>query len=141
MARTGSSSPSRDDPLGAFVVSDGGAVTVELRGDYDLSTVPTLVDALVSAIVAGDADLIVDVSEVRFMDSASVHVFEHAADFLANRSRQLVLRSPSPFLRRLLALCEANSLVRDAPYDLPESIPAAVPIDPIGPSVPLPLTA
>ncbi len=120
MAQIASSSVSRpDDACGSFVMS--GAVTVvALRGEHDGATVPALADLLAAAMAAGDAEVVVDVSHLEFMDSATLRVLEHAAVFLTNRSRQLVIRSPSPFTWRLLQLCGAGALVHDTPPDRPE---------------------
>jgi anti-anti-sigma factor len=120
----------RDDSVGSFVVSDRHTAVVALRGEYDSSMVSALADLLASAMAASNGDVVVDLAGVRFMDSATVRVFEHAADFLANRSRRLVLPSPSPFTRRLLELCGASALTDNAQPDATDHRPAVViPID------------
>jgi len=78
---------------------DGQIVTVVASGDLDLSTADEF-EEVVSAHVAGDADeVIVDLAEVRFVDSAGINVLlkgrrladRHGHRFRATRADGLVL--------------------------------------------------
>jgi anti-anti-sigma factor len=91
-------------------------VVVRLRGEHDLATVTELSATLARAITLGDADLVVDLSQVEFMGAATVGVFAWARELLSARSRSLVLRSPSSSARRVLELCDLDSLV-ETPSD------------------------
>jgi anti-anti-sigma factor len=86
-------------------------VVVHLRGEHDLTTVTALSATLARAITLGDADLVVDLSRVDFMGAATVGVFIWARELLSARSRSLVLRSPSSSARRVLELCDLDSLI------------------------------
>ena len=82
-----------------------GRTVVLLRGEYDASAVTALSEAMARAIALDDADLVLDLSGVEFMDAATVRLIIRAREFLRLRSRSLTLRSPSTHARRVLDLC------------------------------------
>lgn len=88
------------------VCREGRRTVILLRGEQDLSTAPALDSALRHVSAGGAADLVVDLSGVEFMDAAIVAVLFRARDQLRQRARDLDLRDPSPFARRILAVCE-----------------------------------
>ena len=75
-----------------------GLVTV--RGEVDMATASQLVDAIGN--VAGNP--VVDLSEVTFMDSLGIRGLVQAQRALRERGHQLILRDPSPSVRRVLEL-------------------------------------
>jgi anti-anti-sigma factor len=89
----------------AFVCRDADRTVVLVRGEHDASTVTALSEHMARAISLDDADLVVDLSAVEFMDAATVRLFIRAREFLARRSRTLTLRSPSRRARHLLDVC------------------------------------
>ena len=97
-----------------FAWSPRGEVVVRLRGEYDCATVPVLAEILATVAALDDADVVIGVNGVRFMDSSTIRLFEQTAAFLACRSRTLVLRSPSAFIRRTIDLCGASALIEAA---------------------------
>jgi anti-sigma B factor antagonist len=58
----------------AAIERPGGAVVVKARGELDLSTAPELQAALADARADGGADLVLDFSELDFIDSTGVHI-------------------------------------------------------------------
>lgn len=92
-----------------LVRREGRRTVILLRGEQDLSTAPALAFALTQVSTDGATDLVVDLSGVEFMDAAIVAVLFRARDELRQRARQLDLRDPSPFARRILAVCEGAS--------------------------------
>lgn len=107
-----------DDSLGGSSTAWGtGAppAVVWLRGEHDASTVARLAATVARAISLDDADLVVDLSGLDFMDAAAAGVITRARDFLSVRSRSLVLRSPSARARRILDACGLGELV-EPPY-------------------------
>jgi anti-anti-sigma factor len=94
---------------------DADTGVVWLRGEHDISTTPVLFEVLTEALVAADADLMLDLSEVLFMDASTVAVFARIRESLEERSRSLVLRSPSRCANRVLDLCGFRDLVPDSP--------------------------
>ena len=84
---------------------------VVMRGEHDPSTVASLAQMLSSAIAVDDGDLVVDVSEVPFLDASTLGVFVRTQNLLLDRSRALLVRSPSAFVRRLFDICDLGSLL------------------------------
>jgi anti-sigma B factor antagonist len=76
-----------------------------MRGDHDLSTTPSLVDELDEAFDA-DVPVVVDLSEVSFMDSAILNALLSARErSLTRQERSFALVAPpGSFPSRVLAL-------------------------------------
>ena len=91
-------------------VDDGETIVVQLRGDHDSSTVPAVAAALASAVACEKSNLVVDLSEVQFINAATVRVLTAAGDFLAAQSRTFALRSPSRCAQRILDICGVRGL-------------------------------
>jgi anti-anti-sigma factor len=89
----------------ATVTRGEGHSLVRLSGEYDISSLFVLADALAVAISFDEADLVVDLSNVHFLSAASVGVLIRARNFLWVQSRDLTLQNPSPSARRVLDLC------------------------------------
>lgn len=84
---------------------EGARMVVSLRGEQDASTARTVADALAAAAAAGDGDVVVDLSEVQFMDAAIITELARRRAALRPEHRALVLRAPSRFAQRLLDVC------------------------------------
>lgn len=84
---------------------------VEMRGEYDLCTVASLCEMLSAAIAVDDADLVVDASEVTFLNASTISVLIRARIFLRDHSRSLLVRSPSPCVRRIFDICDLDELL------------------------------
>ncbi|HLF98891.1 MAG TPA: STAS domain-containing protein [Acidimicrobiia bacterium] len=103
---------------------DSGAV-VWVRGEHDISTVGALTDTLARAIAFDSTEVVVDLSGVQFMDAATVSVIVRTREYLRERQRALVLRSPSTSAKRIFDLCELSDLFDvspDAPTSLAEAL-------------------
>jgi anti-anti-sigma factor len=94
-----------------LVSRDGEWAIVWLDGEQDIATVAVLADTLRNVISADDANLIVDLSGVTFMSSATIDELLRARNLLLGLSRNLTLRSPSKCARRLLDVCGLAGLV------------------------------
>ncbi|MCD9625135.1 STAS domain-containing protein [Rhabdothermincola salaria] len=86
---------------------------VWLRGDHHLGTRTRLSAAIAEAARADDADLVVDLSGVTFMDASTIGALVVARHHLRARSRSLCVRAPSPLARRLLDACGLVALIDD----------------------------
>jgi anti-anti-sigma factor len=100
----------------------GRSAVVWLRGEHDISTVAALTGTLARVIAIDDADLVVDLSEVRFMGAAPVEVLVRAREFLRVRSRLLTLRSPSAWLSRVLERHGLADLVDPRPLEATHAV-------------------
>ena len=103
--------------------SEKGAV-LDVSGELDLTTVAMLRDPLLShATKGGDANLIVDLTRVEFIDSAGLALLVEARKRLAADSRTLALvLSPGRQPERVLRLVRFDTIMRLV-YNLDE-IPA-----------------
>jgi anti-sigma B factor antagonist len=87
----------RDRGLGVDVISGSGEI--------DISTAPLLAEALGNAVTQGDAAVVVDLSQVTFMDSSGVHVLIMTAKHLAAQHRGLSIACrDGSAVHRLLAI-------------------------------------
>ena len=94
-----------------LVSRDGERAVVWLDGEQDIVNVAVLADTLANLTSADDANLIVDLSSVTFMSSATIDELIRARNLLLGLSRNLTLRAPSRCARRLLDLCGLAALV------------------------------
>jgi anti-sigma B factor antagonist len=88
--------------------------TVILHGDLDLMTVDALREMLHGAAVDASARLIIDLTDVAFLDVMSLSVILGAADTLREDGRQLVVRGASSAVRRICALLNADDVLEPA---------------------------
>ncbi len=101
----------RDWDLAPLVSRDGERAVVWLDGEQDIATVGVLADTLANVVAADDADLIVDLSGVTFMSTATIDELIRSQKLLLRHSRILTLRSPSRCARRLLDFFQLAVLV------------------------------
>jgi anti-anti-sigma factor len=97
-----------------LVSRDGDRTVVWLDGEHDIATVFVLTDTLARAISVDDADLIVDLSGVTFIGSATIDELIRGRNILRRQSRSLTLRSPSRCARRILDVCGLTDLIEPA---------------------------
>lgn len=93
-------------------VTPGPAYTlVSLAGECDLNTSRELRDVLTSEVSRGAQRLILDLSELGFMDSAGMQVLMSTHALLNIRDGALTLVSPQPVVARILELTGADQLI------------------------------
>jgi anti-sigma B factor antagonist len=86
------------------VSHDGGReVRLTIHGDVDLAVAPALLDSLLCAALIYDHHLIVvDLSDVSFMDSSGLRALIDAGHQLAQQRSHLVVAHPSPVIARVI---------------------------------------
>ncbi len=82
-----------------------GSRTIRLRGELDTSTAGDLI-AVLDPLAAEDGDVVLELSDLTFMDSSGLHVLLRTARDLDGRGR-LILRDPTRAVRRILDLAGA----------------------------------
>lgn len=88
-------------PFTATVLSSGHRWLVELRGELDLATRP-LMHAVLEPILGGDATtLVLEVSELTFVDGGAVQSWYELAESLRERGGTLVLRNAKGVVRKV----------------------------------------
>lgn len=96
------------------IIASEGQRTLVLRGELDLSTAGTLEEALREACEAGSSEVVVDLREVDFIDSAGLRAIIVGRDFCAARDCAYVLvPSSKPIIRRLFMI---SGLDEDLPF-------------------------
>lgn len=107
--------------LDVLMSVEGATTVLSLRGEADIATVPAVIDALARVISDHDGDVVVDLAQTDFMDTAALRAVLRARQELQGGERQLTLRSPSRIAGRLLAVFGLCQLVRPAPNTMTSS--------------------
>ena len=76
-----------------------------------MASAPKLRDALFAAVVATDGDVVVDLTEVTFMDSTGLGVLANVYKRLGSNGRRLVVKSPTRKVRRVLEVCRLDEVL------------------------------
>jgi anti-sigma B factor antagonist len=92
----------RKDPVLA-VESEDGVCVVRLGGELDLYNAQSVREALTEACANAPSKVVVDLSQVEFIDSTALGVLVEARTKLANR-RALLLAAPGVETRRALEI-------------------------------------
>ena len=96
------------------VHTKGARAVVVLRGEADVSSRAVLCEVLSRVIASGAGDVVVDLAEVTFIDTAGVRALATAQQLLDRGGRRLTFRSPSRLALRVLDVFGLTDLV-DAP--------------------------
>ncbi len=81
-----------------------GSVQLRIRGELDIATAPELAAEL-DRLLAGDARVVVlDLSELSFLDCAGMRPVRSAVATLRCRGGALVIRHPPPLVEQALRL-------------------------------------
>ena len=98
-----------DEEFSCVSYADGAGFTrVTLNGELDLATAPKLADALAD-IPDSTVVVILDLSELTFMDSAGLHVILTARNRLADVGRRLMLVPGGQQVQRVFELTSTKS--------------------------------
>lgn len=112
-------SPGKDDvgrePVRPQVGRHGDRTAVWLSGEHDIATAALISTALVEAMAIDDADVVVDLADVSFMDASTIGVFAAGRELLGSRDRHLTVRSPQRGPRAVLELCGLAELIETSP--------------------------
>jgi anti-anti-sigma factor len=87
---------------------------VRVKGEVDVATSALLAAAIARAMArkpGAPLDLVIDLGRVRFIDVSGIRVLVNAAHQARGRGGTLVLRSPSPALRRMLGVLHLDEVL------------------------------
>jgi anti-sigma B factor antagonist len=85
-----------------------GIGVVQLIGEHDLSTASEVRNSLALLLESG-ADVVVDLSETRFIDCSIIHALEDGEQLAERRGVRVILQSPTHVMvRRVLELTGAR---------------------------------
>jgi anti-anti-sigma factor len=99
------------DQLEVSVRAGGSSTLVTLAGESDANTRQPLRDLLEPEAKKDVRRLIIDLSGVRFIDSAGVHALVDVRAILHDRDGELVLVAPQPVVARVMSLAGADHLI------------------------------
>jgi anti-anti-sigma factor len=98
-------------PLTITVAAGNCGPVLVLSGEADMTTTPELAAALAAQVDAGARHLTLDLSGLRFADSATVGVLISAERVLRTRGGTLVLVRPQPAVARTLNLLGVDQVI------------------------------
>lgn len=87
-------------------------VVLVLRGELALGSAPILEQSLIDAEGSGAARVLIDLSELEFLDSAGLHALLDGHRRLCERGLELVLRPGPRAVQRMFELTGAGSVLR-----------------------------
>jgi anti-sigma B factor antagonist len=84
--------------------SAGSHVVVSIGGEVDVSTAPRLRDALMSVVARGYETVVLDLSDVGFIDSSALAVILSAWKQIKAHDGSLAIASPTPRIARIFEI-------------------------------------
>lgn len=107
----------RFTPPTCALTRDGGRTVISLGGEHDAATADSVAIVFAQALALRDPELVVDLSEVRFMGAATVRVILHAREALFARGASFALRSVSAAALHTLHACRLSELLERESVD------------------------
>lgn len=98
------------DPLVRTEPLDRGVTRVRLSGAVDIAVAGELRRSLVKLVRDGHTRLLIDLSDVSFIDSTGLGVLLHTVKQLRPKHGRLAVACPDPTMRRLFELIGHNLL-------------------------------
>ncbi|MCK9894762.1 STAS domain-containing protein [Frankia sp. AgB32] len=99
------------EPSVRVEVTGRDAIIVHPVGEIDYSSLDPLREALLDARIAGVRDIIVDLTEVSFLDSQGLAVILFAHQRQRSAGGRLALRNPNEDARRLLTVTNLSTVI------------------------------
>jgi anti-sigma B factor antagonist len=84
---------------------------IEVHGEVDAATAPTLNAAIAAASAASDGEVLVDFTGIEFIDSSGLSVLVSNHQRLSSQSRTLVIVQPPPAARRLFEIAGLDQVL------------------------------
>ncbi len=106
--------------------SEPRRTVVWVRGEQDIANRTELCDVIGQAARLDNADIVVDLSGVTFMDASTIDTLVAARNGLEELFRSLFVRAPSPRARRLLDVCGLAELIDEQPTPPPQASTTAL---------------
>ncbi len=91
---------------------DRPANELSIAGEVDLATSPEFRRALFDALDAGASELTLDMAHVEFIDATGIGALVSAANRARRTGGRIILRSPSPAVRRVLGAVDLDGVIQ-----------------------------
>jgi anti-anti-sigma factor len=98
------------DYFSVLVVETEGEPVVVVKGEIDLRAADDLWSGIETALADGPPRLVLDMVDTTFMDSSGLNTLLRAYAAVGRLPEALVLRTPSPAVRRVIALAGLEDL-------------------------------
>lgn len=98
-----------------FAGGDAQRTVLWVRGEHDMATKVSLATGIARAAQLEDVPLLIDLSEVTFMDASTIGAIVGSRNGLRSHGQSLEVRAPSAPARRLLELCGLEHLIQPEP--------------------------
>jgi len=105
----------REMNVATRVSEQDGCVVVSVDGELDLGTAEQLQETLTTAIAEAAGPIVLDLTDLRFCDSAGLAVLVKAHNTLSDQGRRLVLARPTTAVSRVLELSGLDQVIATAP--------------------------
>ena len=92
-------------------VVDENVLLVEARGELDISTTPALRATLEAGVDEGHRQIVVDLSEVSFIDSVGLAAIVTARHRLGDEGRLAVVVDPNSYATLIIEVAGVDSLI------------------------------
>ncbi len=86
-------------------------VVIRPCGELDIATSEQLRAELAAAAGTGVSEVIVDLTDVTFLDASAIGVLVSTASELRQQQRALLLAHPGPLARKLLHICRLGRVL------------------------------
>ena len=86
---------------------------LELKGELDIAVIDLLADAIAEQMSNGHDHLVLDVADLRYVDSTGISVFVRSSTRLYERGGWLRLENVGPEVRQVLTLTGVYDLLTD----------------------------
>jgi len=106
--------------LDCWVTGASRAPTVTVRGEVDFYTVDELRACLEAAVASAPEQIVIDLSELDYIDSAGLGVLVSTLRRLRQMGADLVLQAPSAGTYRLLEIAGLADRFKIVPPDVPD---------------------
>jgi len=84
------------------VTRTGGQATITVIGEIDIGSAPELHACLEQCLAEGSTEIILDMSDMTFIDSSGLAEIAYVTRVLKLRGGRVALQKPAPTIRRLL---------------------------------------
>ena len=102
-------------PLRCSVHHGDGVTEIELDGEMDLSAVDTVRDVLKEAIASGVPRVEIAAAKLTYLDSSGINCLVRAATDAEEAGVELVMRDPTPVVRRVLEITRVDDVLLEGP--------------------------
>jgi anti-anti-sigma factor len=99
------------EPIEPFVSRRQDHTVIGLHGEQDLATVERVREVLAIEIAVPCVDLLIDLTDVTFIDACTVGALVVARNALVERSRALTIRGAPACGRRIFMVCEVAEIL------------------------------